>query len=371
MATMTLTNVLGNNTTAFSTNSVTVSYDAAENHYDTSKTYTVTPKHRYYARASVSCPSAASGKSTGTNAIYSYMEGTNSVAGVHHSPSAGENSTEATGHCIFTIPDGVTKINPGIRWSASAGAGGGTHRATYLILIDITPLETAIGYEYTAGEFWNNVLGATLFATTKTITYTPAEATWPLADFNGTTYFQIGKLFDYDGAENHQISKVFDYDGSANYPIYSLEYYPLKEGAVFTGKHSNSACSMSQTETMLTVTSAANSSAWCASAYMSVNFSDWEKVKITYEFTGNYNRFYSFGFSTNTDISTSATLNTAMTTLYNTGKYFGIGNDGRNTSDTKEIDISGLSGNGYFKVAVCHSSEADKGVIKISNIEFL
>ena len=45
----------------------------------------------------------------------------------------------------------------------------------------------------------------------------------PILDYDGTTYYEIGKVYDNDGTTNHQIGKVYDNDSTANHLVYSAE----------------------------------------------------------------------------------------------------------------------------------------------------
>lgn len=58
----------------------------------------------------------------------------------------------------------------------------------------------------------------------------------PIKDYDGTTYYQIGKVYDYDGTTTYQIGKVYDNDGTSNYLIYSADYelYPENSSALTT-----------------------------------------------------------------------------------------------------------------------------------------
>lgn len=43
----------------------------------------------------------------------------------------------------------------------------------------------------------------------------------PLQDYDGTTSYEIGKLYDNDGTTNYQIGKIFDNDGATSSLIYT------------------------------------------------------------------------------------------------------------------------------------------------------
>lgn len=51
-------------------------------------------------------------------------------------------------------------------------------------------------------------------------------------DYDGTTSYEIGKLYDYDGTSSHQIGKVYDYDGTSSYLIYSAQTDLIVDGVV-------------------------------------------------------------------------------------------------------------------------------------------
>ena len=223
MATMTLTNVFGNNTTQIATSSHTLSSDHSEIYYS-GTTVSVTAGHRYYVRAYTTGPEAGSGRSAETKWGFATTDKSWHAlfGGANSSPSSGVNHPTSTDHNIFIVPSGVSTLQLILMWGVSANQSG-AHTATFYLLIDITALENAVGFQYSANTFWDKALGSTLFTKTKSVTYTPASNSWNLMDSDGTTVYQISKVWDNNGTSSYEIGKIYDNDGSSSRLIYSAE----------------------------------------------------------------------------------------------------------------------------------------------------
>lgn len=192
----------------------------------------------------------------------------------------------------------------------------------------------------------------------------------PIYDNDGTSNYQIGTVYDNDGTANYRIGKVYDNDGTSNYLIYSTEMNALTEAAFISA--CTSGCSMTQSSTQLYLYAGYGSSslsAWYAAAYIPINFSNYSKATVTYSYSGNYNRYMGFGFGTNTNFTDSTALSTVISVTFDTGVY-GALEANPTGSGTVVLDMSSLSGSGYFKAAVCHSSSEDCGQMYLTQILF-
>lgn len=192
----------------------------------------------------------------------------------------------------------------------------------------------------------------------------------PIYDYDGTTNYQIGRVYDDDGTTHYQIGRVYENDGTTSHLIYSTEMNALTEAAFISA--CTSGCSMTQSSTQLYLYAGYGDSwlsAWYAAAYIPINFSNYSKATVTYSYSGNYNRYMGFGFGTNTNFTDSSDLSTVIRVTFDTGVHSALKMNPTG-SGTVVLDMSSLSGSGYFKAAVCHSSQADCGRMYLTQILF-
>lgn len=229
MATLTLTNLFGNNTTVLSANSIQSTQDRSEVGA-TGTAISVTAGHRYYARATVTVPSHAGTNQSHSTGVHFGVSDSVYVCSLTRSPSSGITTTSKTSHRIFQVPDNVTSVIPTLEWGITANTSPGTHTGTFLLLVDVTTLENNLNCKFTADEFWTNILGSSLFTTTKSITYTPSSNAMNITDFNGTSYYEIKGIEDNNGTTSYPIGTVYDNNGTSSSLIWSSETAILDGG---------------------------------------------------------------------------------------------------------------------------------------------
>lgn len=384
MATLTLTNLFGNNTTQIAGNSVLTNQGSSEDRYGIS--VNVTAGHRYYARAYVTTFYTGVGQSSSTHA-YFVKNGTNDsvsgyVAEITNAPGSGLTATEKTGHTIFTVPSGVTSITTTAALSVTPNING-AHSATFYLLVDITALENAVGFQYTADAFWSTVLGSTLFATTKSVTYTPATTSLQLFDCDGATIYPIKYIWDNNVTTSYQIKNIWDNDGTTSRLIYTLQSpdsptllnYDNQVTSITGGWETNNIGGYAYFQGYNTGNP--SGTGWPAGWYFSfsgnnkagqgwmytknkVNLSGWNKIILNFSYAQGYG---------------AATMGTGVVyvALTNDKQYVGgtVGNDGQTnnpvrylsvynsaSSNTTSItlDISGIDGAYYINIGRYNST---------------